>query len=320
MTQPSYHTPVLPHETMRNLVGDPDGIYIDGTLGGGGHAALILDKLSENGRLYGIDQDPEALAFSTERLGRDGRMTVLHGNFGYLDVLLPPEIKGRIQGILLDLGVSSHQIDEAGRGFSFQQNGPLDMRMGDLQTRTAAQIVNEYSFEDLRDLFYRNGEERQSSRIARAVIGRRPLDSTAELREAVVSVVPARFQNKSLARIFQALRIAVNSELEMLVRFLDIVPSLLAEKGRVVVISYHSLEDRLCKNFFRFGNVEGIPVKDFYGNPLAPLKEITRKVIVPGDEETAGNPRSRSARLRAAEKPIHPKSELNMPSAKGDRL
>lgn len=319
MMHTSYHKPVLPHETMRNLVGDPDGIYVDGTLGGGGHSALILQEISEKGRLYGVDQDPEALAFSTERLGQDARMSFLHGNFGYLDVLLPPEIKGRIQGIVLDLGVSSHQIDEARRGFSFQQSGPLDMRMGDLQTRTAAQIVNEYSFEDLRDLFYRYGEERQSGRIARAIIARRPLSNTAELREAVISVVPARFQNKSLARIFQALRIAVNNELEMLVRFLDIVPALLAEKGRVVVISYHSLEDRLCKNFFRFGNVEGKPVKDFYGNPLSPLKEITRKVVVPCEEETASNPRSRSARLRAAEKPIHPNSQINMPSAQGGR-
>lgn len=302
---------------MRNLVGDPDGIYVDGTLGGGGHSSLILQKLSEKGRLYGIDQDPEALAFSTERLGQDARMTILHGNFGYLDVLLPKEVKGRVQGIVLDLGVSSHQIDEASRGFSFQQNGPLDMRMGDLQTQTAGNIINEYSFEDLRNLFYRYGEERQSSRIARAIVAGRPLSSTAELREAIISVVPARFQNKSLARIFQALRIAVNNELDMLVRFLDLVPGLLAEKGRVVIISYHSLEDRLCKNFFRFGNIEGKPVKDFYGNPLAPLTEITRKVVVPDEEEIGSNPRSRSARLRAAEKPGHPNSQTNVPWAQG---
>lgn len=296
----TYHKPVLLNEVVRYLVTDPHGIYVDGTMGGGGHSARILQELSEKGRLFGIDQDEDALKVAEKRFSGEDRFTLIRGNFGYLDVLLPKDADRRISGILLDLGVSSHQIDEPDRGFSFQKEGPLDMRMGKLQGTTAADIVNGYEYEELRDLFFSFGEERQSARIARAIIRARPLDTTAQLRETVASVIPERFLNKSLARIFQALRIAVNNELNMLRLALDKGAGLLCRDGRFVVITYHSLEDRLCKNYFRYGNFEGKPVKDFYGNDIAPFRVLNKKVLTPQADEVAQNPRARSAKLRAA--------------------
>ena len=300
MTHVTYHKPVLLNEAVRYLVTDPDGIYVDGTLGGGGHSAHILEKLSDKGRLFGIDQDDDALRVAAERFADDDRVTVIRGNFGYMDVLLPREAEGNLSGILLDLGVSSHQIDQPERGFSFQKDGPLDMRMGGLQEITAANIVNEYEYEDLRNLFFEYGEERESGRIARAIIRDRPMETTGQLRDTVASVVPERFLNKSLARIFQALRIAVNSEMKMLKRALEKGTDLLREEGRFVVITYHSLEDRLCKHYFRYGNFDGTPVKDFYGNDITPLRMLTRRVVSPSVNEVAENPRARSAKLRAA--------------------
>ncbi|MDG5767399.1 16S rRNA (cytosine(1402)-N(4))-methyltransferase RsmH [Balneolales bacterium ANBcel1] len=300
MTPALYHKPVLRDEAVRLLVTDPHGTYVDGTLGGGGHAAQILDQLDRDARLFGVDQDEEAIALAKQRFAEDERVTLVRGNFGYLDVLLPKECQGTMDGILLDLGVSSHQIDEARRGFSFQQDGPLDMRMGSLQTRTAADIVNNSDYEVLRDLFFQYGEERESKRIARSVIDARPLETTGQLREAVSRVIPERFRNKSLARIFQALRIEVNGELQMLRRILEKGLQLLRDEGRFVVITYHSLEDRLCKNYFRYGNFEGKPVKDFYGNEINPMEVLRKKVIVPSDSEIAENPRARSAKLRVA--------------------
>lgn len=302
MTHVTYHKPVLRDEAVRYLVTNPNGTYVDGTLGGGGHAALILHKLSDKGRLFAIDQDEEAIKYAGRLFADESRITLVRGNFGYMDVLLPREYHGGIDGILLDLGVSSHQIDEAERGFSFQKDGPLDMRMGALQTTTAAEIVNEYDFESLRDLLFEYGEERRSSRIARAIIQARPLNTTGQLREAVASVVPERFRNKSLARVFQALRIQVNSELNMLKRVLEKGYSLLCDKGRFVVITYHSLEDRICKNFFRSGNFEGKMVKDFYGNDIRPMEALNKKVISASETEKAENTRARSAKLRAAAK------------------
>jgi 16S rRNA (cytosine1402-N4)-methyltransferase len=302
MTHVTYHKPVLLNEAIRYLVTDPDGIYVDGTLGGGGHSAHILAHLSEKGRLYGIDQDDDALRVASERFAGEDRIAMIRGNFGYMDALLPRDAAGRLSGILLDLGVSSHQIDEPERGFSFQKDGPLDMRMGALQELTAAAIVNEYEYEELRNLFFEFGEERESGRIARAIIRDRPLQTTGQLRDSVASAVPERFLNKSLARIFQALRIAVNSELNMLKRALEKGTELLREEGRFVVITYHSLEDRLCKNYFRYGNFEGNPEKDFYGNTITPLQTVTRKVVTASDNEVAVNPRARSAKLRAAVK------------------
>ncbi len=300
MTHVTYHKPVLLNEAIRYLVTDPHGIYVDGTLGGGGHSAHILEELSGKGRLFAIDQDDDALRVAAERFADEDRVSLIRGNFGYMDVLLPKDAEENLSGILLDLGVSSHQIDEPGRGFSFQKDGPLDMRMGALQDLTAATIVNEYEYEDLRNLFFEFGEERQSARIARAIIRDRPLETTGQLRDTVASVIPERFLNKSLARIFQALRIAVNSELNMLKRALEKGTALLREEGRFVVITYHSLEDRLCKNYFRYGNFEGKPVKDFYGNDITPLRTLTKKVVSPSVNEVAENPRARSAKLRAA--------------------
>jgi len=300
MTHVTYHKPVLLNEAVRYLVTDPHGIYVDGTLGGGGHSAHILEKLSDKGRLFGIDQDDDALRVAAERFADEDRVSLIRGNFGYMDVLLPKEAEENLSGIILDLGVSSHQIDQPERGFSFQKDGPLDMRMGALQDLTAATIVNEYEYEELRNLFFEFGEERQSARIARAIIRDRPLEATGQLRDTVASVVPERFLNKSLARIFQALRIAVNSELNMLKRALEKGTALLREEGRFVVITYHSLEDRLCKNYFRYGNFEGNPVKDFYGNDITPLRMLTKKVVSPSVNEVAENPRARSAKLRAA--------------------
>lgn len=302
MTHTSYHKPVLLHEAVRYLLTDPQGIYVDGTVGGGGHSAHIIEHLSGNGRLYALDQDEEALNHAAGRFAGESIVTLIRGNFGYMDVLLPREVHGKIKGILLDLGVSSHQIDEPGRGFSFQKDGPLDMRMGELQVVTAAEIVNEYEYEALRDLIFKYGEERHSNRIAKAIIQSRPLLTTGDLREVVSSVIPERFQNKSLARVFQALRIAVNNELRMLERALQKGLDLLDDSGRFVVITYHSLEDRICKNFFRYGNFEGEPVKDFYGNEIRPMKTLHKKVFEAPENEVAENPRARSAKLRAAEK------------------
>ncbi|MEX2641030.1 MAG: 16S rRNA (cytosine(1402)-N(4))-methyltransferase RsmH [Balneolales bacterium] len=298
----SYHEPVLLTESVSILVNDPDGIYIDGTVGGGGHAALILSRLGSRGKLYGLDQDDDALKTVTERFKDEPRFEAVKGNFGYLDVALPESVAGRISGILLDLGVSSHQINEPQRGFSFQHAGPLDMRMSNMQGLTAQKVLNEYEYLALRNIFYRYGEEKNSPRIANAILERRPLETTLELKEAIAAVTPDRFRVKTLARIFQALRIEVNHELDMLRRVLETGTELLKGYGRFVVISYHSLEDRIVKNFFKTGNHEGKLEKDFYGHDIKPLNMIHNRIITPDDAETKRNPRARSARLRAAEK------------------
>ncbi|REL24347.1 16S rRNA (cytosine(1402)-N(4))-methyltransferase RsmH [Rhodohalobacter sp. SW132] len=296
------HTPVLLKESVDYLVTDPDGIYIDATLGGGGHTAEILSRLSGKGRLFGLDQDAEAHKAAADRIGSDERFTPVSGNFGYLKTLIPPEHHGKITGILYDLGVSTHQIKEAERGFSFQNEGPLDMRMSELTGTSAHQVVNEYSYEKLRDIIFHYGEERFSREIAKEIISRRPLETTAELKDAVSSVVFGKHKVKSIARVFQGIRIEVNRELDVLKDTLNQAIELLAEDGRIVAISYHSLEDRIVKNFFKSGNESGKVEKDFYGNPLNPLKPLTRNIITPSDQEIKANPASRSAKLRVAEK------------------
>lgn len=295
------HQPVLLEEAVSHLITDSNGIYVDGTLGGGGHSKEILSRLDSGGTLYGIDQDDEALEAARARIGDDPRFEAVKGNFGYLSRLLPPETRGNISGILLDLGVSTHQIKEAERGFSFQQEGPLDMRMGNLRGVTAYQVVNEYSYEDLRDIIYHYGEERKSREIARAIIEARPVETTTELRKIIEQLVPAKYQVKSLARVFQGIRIEVNQELDMLRNVLEQALDLLKPKGRIVAISYHSLEDRLVKRFFKAGNFEGKIEKDFYGNDLSPIKEISDGIITPSEEEVERNPASRSAKMRVAE-------------------
>jgi len=302
MTDYIPHTPVLLKESVDYLVTDPDGIYVDATLGGGGHTIEILSRLSENGRLFGLDQDAEAHKAAAEKIGPDERFTPVSGNFGYLKTLIPPEYHGKITGILYDLGVSTHQIKEPERGFSFQEDGPLDMRMSELTGISAHQVVNEYSYEKLRDVIFHYGEERFSREIAQEIISRRPVETTAQLKDAVTNVVYGKQKVKSIARVFQGIRIEVNRELDVLHDTLKQAIDLLAEGGRIVAISYHSLEDRIVKNFFRSGNESGEVEKDFYGNPLSPLKPLTRNIITPDQKEIEANPASRSAKMRVAEK------------------
>lgn len=289
-------------ECMDALDIKKDGIYIDGTLGGGGHSKQILSHLGKNGQLFGIDQDDEAIAAASKRIGKDDRFTILKGNFGYLTTLLPPHVKGQVAGILLDLGVSTHQIKEGDRGFSFQEDGPLDMRMGNLTGVSAYQIVNNYDYEMLRDVIFHYGEERGSRQIAKAIINARPIETTGELKRIIAEVVPGRFQVKSLARVFQGIRIEVNRELDMLKDVLTQSLEVLMPGGRLVVMSYHSLEDRIVKRFFKSGNLEGTIEKDFYGNILSPLQAVTKQVVTPSESEISANPAARSAKLRVAEK------------------
>lgn len=304
ISMPTYyeHIPVMLQECMDGLNIQEDGIYIDGTLGGGGHSKEILSHLRENGQLFAIDQDDEAIAAATARIGNDERFKILKGNFGYLTTLLPPQVHGQVSGILLDLGVSTHQIKEGERGFSFQEDGPLDMRMGNLTGISAYQVVNEYEYEALRDVIFHYGEERGSRLIAKTIIEARPIETTGELRKVISSVVSGKFEVKSLARVFQGIRIEVNRELEMLKNVLEQSLEVLKPGGRLVVMSYHSLEDRLVKRFFKAGNFDGNVEKDFYGNVISPLTSVTRQIIIPSDDEISINPASRSAKLRVAEK------------------
>lgn len=298
-----YHThiPVLLEESVDLLVTESTGVYIDATLGGGGHVKELLKHLDLSGKVFGLDQDKEALESVKNEID-DQRLHTIHGNFGYLSTLLPGDFKKSINGILFDLGVSTHQIRKPERGFSFQEDGPLDMRMSELSGVSAYQIVNEYSYEKLRDIIFHYGEERLSRQIARSIISKRPLETTLQLRDAITEVVHGRYTQKSLARVFQAIRIEVNRELEMLKSALKESLQLLKPGGRIVAISYHSLEDRIVKRFFRGGNFEGHIKKDFYGNIIRPLKPVVSNIITPSEEEIRLNPASRSARLRAAER------------------
>lgn len=296
------HIPVMLQKSVEALLTDSSGIYVDATLGGGGHAREILARLDQDGYLYGIDQDDEAIAAAKNRVGNDPRFKTIKGNFGYLSTILPPSIRGEVAGILLDLGVSTHQIKEAERGFSFQQDGPLDMRMGNLTGVSAYQIVNEYEYEKLRDIIFHYGEERNSREIARAIIQSRPVKTTGELRKVIAGITPERFLTKTLARVFQAVRIEVNRELDMLKQVLQQSLEVLKPGGRIVAISYHSLEDRLLKRFFKAGNFEGKIEKDFYGNPVSPIRPVTKQVITPSEKEVSENAAARSAKLRIAEK------------------
>ena len=302
MTDYISHTPVLLNPSLEFLITDPSGIYIDATLGGGGHSMAILDQLNDDGKLFGVDQDAEARAAAGEAIGKDERFTMIDGNFGFLKTIIPPNVHGNISGVLFDLGVSTHQIKEAERGFSFQKDGPLDMRMSELSGVSAYDVVNTYEYKNLRDIIYHYGEERLSRQIAKEIINRRPIETTLELREAIESVLYGRHIIKSVARVFQAIRIEVNRELDVLKDGLTQAFELLKPGGRIVAISYHSLEDRIVKNYFKSGNFEGKVEKDFFGNPIMPIQVITRQIITPSDEEIKENPAARSAKLRVAEK------------------
>lgn len=292
-----YHNPVLLHKSVEALVaGEPDGVYVDCTFGGGGHSKEILNQLSDNGRLYSFDQDLDALKNTIE----DARFTLINQNFRFLENSLMMYGVNSVDGILADLGVSSHQFDEAQRGFSTRTEGPLDMRMNVLQNLDARRVVNEYEEEQLADLFYLYGELREARRLAREIVRYRktqPLKTTEDLK-AVFSYVPAHRQNKFFAQVFQAIRIEVNDELQVLREMLQEAYRLLKPGGRLVVISYHSLEDRLVKRFLKNGQFEGEPERDIYGNYAKAFSLPQSKAIVPEENEVEDNSRARSAKMR----------------------
>jgi len=302
----AYHVPVLYKAVVEGLITDPAGCYVDATIGGGGHAAALLDALAPEGRLIGIDRDPEALEAVRHRLTQalaEGRLQLLQGNFADLEALLDALGIGWIDGLLLDLGVSSHQLDKAARGFSFQAEGPLDMRMDPSGGGpTAQQLLMRWSLQELAEVLRRFGEEPRALKLARAIYEARPIPTTKALAEIVRREVPPKEAAKTLARVFQALRIAVNDELRALEQVLEAATRRIRPGGRLAVISYHSLEDRRVKRFLRYGNLEGQPLRDVYGQLQTPWRPLTRRPIRPSDDEIAANPRARSARLRLAER------------------
>lgn len=296
-----YHIPVLLHDSVEGLVNNPDGIYVDVTFGGGGHSSLILEKLSDKGKLFAFDQDSEAF----ENDLKDARFQLIHGNFKYIKNFLKYYGVEKVDGILADLGVSSHHFNEEDRGFSFRFDSPLDMRMNKESKLDALQVINEYPEQKLSDIFYQYGEIHNARKLAKAIVSQRKneaIKTTFQLINIIEPLAKKHQEHKYFAQVFQAIRIEVNQELEALRILLDKSISLLNPKGRLSVITYHSLEDRLVKNFIKKGNFSGKEEKDFYGNLQRPFKEINRKVILPTDEELKANPRARSAKLRIAEK------------------
>lgn len=295
-----YHLPALLNESIAGLNLRPDGIYVDVTFGGGGHSRAILKQLT-TGRLLAFDQDTDAAA----NVINDERFTLLCQNFRYLKNNLRYIGIDKIDGLIADLGVSFHQFDEQERGFSFRGDAELDMRMNRQSTVKASDILRTYEEEKLADIFYHYGELTTSRRLAAAIVKARaakPVTTVSDLTAALSGLVPPREENKFWARLFQSLRIEVNGELDALKEMLTQALHLLKTGGRLAVITYHSLEDRLVKNFFRSGNFGGESEKDFYGNVSAPLRAVNRKVIVPTEQEIMHNSRARSARLRIAEK------------------
>jgi 16S rRNA (cytosine1402-N4)-methyltransferase len=295
-----YHIPVLLQQSIDGLNIKPNGIYVDVTFGGGGHARAILEKL-ENGHLYAFDQDKDALANAPD----DPRFTLINQNFRYLKNFLRLHQVNQVDGILADLGVSSHQFDVAERGFSTRFDGPLDMRMTQFQTKSATTVVNEYAEEELQTIFREYGEIKNSKCVAKVIVAERelaPINTTTGLAEVVEKCFPPTKRNKFLAMVFQALRIEVNNEMEALKELLLQTGEIIKKGGRLVVISYHSLEDRPVKNYIRTGNIEGKLEKDFYGNPITIFKSVNTKPIVASEAETESNSRARSAKLRIAEK------------------
>lgn len=295
-----YHNPVLRDECIEGLEIRPGGIYVDLTFGGGGHSRAILDKLDDSGRLIAFDQDQDAQLNAID----DPRFIMVNANFRYMKNFLRLHRALPVNGILADLGISSHHIDVPDRGFATRFNGPLDMRMDRNQDLTAAKVVNTYSSEKLQQLFTTYGEVSNARQLTAAIENARGnrIETVEDFKKIIAPLVPKKIENKYLAQVFQALRIEVNDELGALQAVLRQVPDSLAAGGRLVVISYHSLEDRLVKNFIRTGNFEGEPEKDFFGNLHTPLVSVNRKPIVAGPAELESNPRSRSAKLRIAEK------------------
>ena len=300
-TATTYHIPVLLAPAVDGLDIRPDGIYVDATLGGGGHTREILRRLGPGGRLLGFDQDEDA----ERNIPDDPRFTFVRSNFRYLHNFLRYHGIERIDGLLADLGVSSHHFDDSQRGFSFRFDGALDMRMNKRAGQTAADIVNTYDEERLANVFYLYGELKNSRKLAAAIAKARanaPVTAIGQFLDIVKPFFGREREKKELARVFQALRIEVNHEMEALREMLQAATEALRPGGRLAVITYHSLEDRLVKNLMKTGNVEGKVEKDFYGNVQTPFRLVNNKVITPDEDEVARNPRSRSAKLRIAEK------------------
>ena len=308
-TAETYHIPVLLNESIDGLNIQPGGIYVDVTMGGGGHSHEILKRLDANAHLYSFDQDADAEANLKQNHGddllNDERFTFVRSNFRYLMNWMRYHGVEQIDGLLADLGVSSHHFDDESRGFSFRFESPLDMRMNKRSSKTAADIVNNYAEEALADIFYLYGELKNSRKIASLLVKARQekkIETTGDFIAVVEPLFKREREKKDLAKLFQALRIEVNGEMSALKELLTSVVDILKPGGRLSVITYHSLEDRIVKNIMKAGNIEGKIEQDFFGRINTPFKLINNKVIVPTDEEQEQNPRSRSAKLRIAEK------------------
>lgn len=300
-TAETYHVPVLLQESVDGLDIKPDGVYVDVTFGGGGHSREILSRLGKNGHLYSFDQDEDA----EKNILNDNRFTFVRSNFRYLYNWMRYYGIEKIDGLLADLGVSSHHFDDETRGFSFRFDAPLDMRMNKRSGLTAAEILNNYEEERLADIFYIYGELKNARKIATAIIKARnekAIETTGGLMQITENLFLREREKKETAKLFQALRIEVNHEMEALKEMLYGAQEVLREGGRLSVITYHSLEDRIVKNIIKTGNAEGKVRQDFFGRIEAPFRQISNKVIVPNDEEQHRNPRSRSAKLRIAER------------------
>jgi S-adenosyl-methyltransferase mraW len=302
VTAPGYHVPVLLKESVDGLQINPEGIYVDVTFGGGGHSREILSRLGSKGHLYSFDQDADA----EQNIPADEqKFTFVRSNFRYLRNWMRYYGVEGIDGLLADLGVSSHHFDDESRGFSFRFDAPLDMRMNERDGLTAADVCNRYSEEELARLFWLYGELKNGRRLANTIVKGRadhPIATVNDLITLVRPLIGANREKKDMAKVFQALRIEVNHEMEALHEMLDAAISCLKPSGRLVVLTYHSLEDRMVKNYMRSGNAEGKVEEDFFGNRLSPLRPVNNKVIVPDADEQERNPRSRSAKLRIAEK------------------
>ena len=300
MEKPVYHIPAMLQECIDGLQISPSGTYVDVTFGGGGHSRAIMKQLGEGGRLFSFDQDLDAYANRIE----DPRFTFVHSNFRYLTNFMRFHKVDKVDGILGDLGVSFHHFDEAERGFSFRADAPLDMRMNRSARVDAAQVVNTYTEEQLLRIMADYGDMRRPMPIVRAILKARdnkPVMTTGQLLDVIRPLINPKQEKKELAQIFQALRIEVNGEMDALKRFLESTLEVLRPGGRLVVLTYHSLEDRMVKNFIKTGNTEGIVDKDFFGKVNTPWRQITKGAVAPSQEEIDRNPRSRSAKLRVAE-------------------
>lgn len=300
MSETPYHIPAMLKECIEALDIKPGGVYADATFGGGGHSRAILSMLGEEGHLYGFDRDMDAMA----NVPDDSRFTFVHSNFRHMRNFMRFHGIDRFDGIIADLGVSFHHFDDASRGFSFRSDAPLDMRMNRKASMTAADIVADSDKEELTKIFRLYTDLKRPGAVADAILNYRKekaIATTAQLSEAVASVLNPRQEKKDLSQVFQALRIAVNAETDALSNFLLSTPSLLKEGGRLVILTYHSIEDRMVKNFLRSGNLEGVVEKDFYGRPQTPWKLVGKNPMTPTAQEVEENPRARSAKLRVAE-------------------